>query len=162
MVYRRLQCVPASGEISLSDLETMLDKAIIIGNEVMDFLRSRFPADDAKYGELHRACADMTLRLNWLKGELLDVEHDHKSRFATPCNCSRCDDTVKADKDLLEQCVKDAVREDISEIKPLRVKTLTDKMRLVYDKDKKVDTTDEDCPCGTCEESNTNTIVMTT
>ena len=162
MVYRRLQCVPASGEISLSDLETMLDKAIVIGNEVMDFLRSRFPADDPKYGDLHRACADMTLRLKWLKGELEEVEHEHKSRYATPCNCSRCDETVKADKDLLDQCVVEAVREDISEIKPLRVKTLTDKMRLVYDKDKKVDTTDEDCPCGTCEESNTNTIVMTT
>ena len=139
----------------------MLDKAIIIGNEVMDFLRSRFPADDPKYGELHRACADMTLRLKWLKGELEEIEHEHKSRYDTACNCPRCDETAKEDRNLLEKCVAEAVREDFSEIKPLRVKSVTNNMRLVYDKDKKVDTTDEDCPCGKCDEDNTNTITMT-
>ena len=139
----------------------MLDKAIIIGNEVMDFLRSRFPADDPKYGELHRACADMTLRLKWLKSELEEIEHEHKSRYGTACNCPRCDETAKEDRDLLEKCVAEAVREDFSEIKPLRVKSVTNNMRLVYDKDKKVDTTDEDCPCGKCDEDNTNTITMT-
>ena len=138
-----------------------MDKAIIIGNEVMDFLRSRFPADDPKYGELHRACADMTLRLKWLKGELEEIEHEHKSRYGTACNCPRCDETAKEDRDLLEKCVAEAVREDFSEIKPLRVKSVTNNMRLVYDKDKKVDTTDEDCPCGKCDEDNTNTITMT-
>lgn len=121
----------------------MLDKAIVIGNEVMDFLRSRFPADDPKYGELHRACADMTLRLNWLKNELQEIEHEHKSRYATPCNCSRCDDAAKADRKLMEECVVEAIKEDLtSDDMPTGGNPDANHMKLVYDKDTNVDVTD--------------------
>jgi hypothetical protein len=128
----------------------MIDKAIVIASESVEYIRAFFPADDTKYAELVKACADMVLRLKWLKGEMLEVEHENKSRYNNPCICPKCDPEAKDDKEFLDKCLKDALTEDLGEIKPLRPKRNSDdKMTLVYDKDAKVE---EPCPCGKCEE----------
>jgi hypothetical protein len=119
----------------------MLDKAIVIAKEAMEFLQSRFPADDKKYGELNRACADMALRLNWLKGEMLAVEHDNKSRYGSPCNCSTCDDMAKINRERMEDCVKAATQEEMAETNTPTDSNAAGVMTLVYDRDAKIDTT---------------------
>jgi len=119
----------------------MLDKAIVIAIEAMEYLRSRFPVDDPKYGEFHRSCADMTLRLNWLKKELQDIEHENKSRYGSACNCPRCDDAARADRELMETCVKTALAEDIKGDDMPTVSNPDGEMKLVYDRDAKIDTT---------------------
>ena len=130
-----------------------MDKAITIAKESIDYLRSRFPPDDAKFADFIRSCSDMLMRLNWLEGEMREVEHENKSRYNDPCNCSKCDPEAKADKEFLDKCLKEAVAEDISEIKPLRTKgNPSGKMTLVYDKDKVGEAVDaEPCPCGDCK-----------
>ena len=128
----------------------MIDKAIVIASESIEYVRTFFPADDAKYAELVKACADMLLRLKWLKGEMLEVEHENKSRYNDPCICPKCDPEAKQDKEFLDKCIKEALVEDLGAIKPLRPKNNPDgKMTLVYDRDKK----DEPCPCGRCDEN---------
>ena len=88
----------------------MLDKAVIIANEALQYLRSRFPADDKKYGEFHNACGEMVLRLNWLKDQMLEVHHEQKSKDNDPCTCPKCNQFAKEDADSLEQCLREAVR----------------------------------------------------
>jgi hypothetical protein len=124
----------------------MLDKAIVIATESIDYLLSRFPSDDAKYAEFVKACGDMILRLKWLKGEMLEVEHENKSRYNDPCICPKCDSEAKADKEVLDKCIKEAL---VEELAPKGMPN--GKMTLVYDRDKKID---ETCPCGKCEETN--------
>jgi hypothetical protein len=135
----------------------MIDKAIVIASESIEYVRTFFPADDAKYAELVKACADMLLRLKWLKGEMLEVEHENKSRHNDPCICPKCDPEAKQDREFLDKCLKEALVEDlsgVSVIMPLRPKGNPDgKMTLVYDRDKK----EEPCPCGKCEEETPTT-----
>jgi hypothetical protein len=131
----------------------MIDKAIVIASESIEYVRTFFPADDAKYAELVKACADMLLRLKWLKGEMLEVEHENKSRHNNPCICPKCDPEAKQDREFLDKCLKEALVEDlsgVSVIMPLLPKNNPDgKMTLVYDRDKK----EEPCPCGKCDEN---------
>jgi hypothetical protein len=136
----------------------MIDKAIVIASESVEYIRAFFPGDDTKYAELVKACGDMLLRLKWLKGEMLEVEHENKSRYNNPCICPKCDPDAKQDKEFLDKCLKEALVEDLGVIKPLRTKSNPDgKMTLVYDKDKK----EEPCPCGDCKEE-TNELVAET
>ena len=125
----------------------MLDKAVVICSEALDYLRSRFPADDAKYGEFHKACGDMILRINWLKGELADLEHENKSRYNNPCICPRCDTVAGLDKEFMDKCLVDTVREDIDDDVSAHGNP-KNTMTLVYDKDVKMDVTDEAFPKG--------------
>jgi len=96
----------------------MLDKAVVIASEALQYLQTRFPSDSEKYKEFHVACGDMVLRLSWLNKELRQVEHEQKSKSSDPCNCSTCNEFSKEDRKHLEGCLREAVREDISGVSP--------------------------------------------
>ena len=97
---------------------TMLDKAVVIASEALDYIQSRFPADDKKFAELHLACKQMLVRLTWLQGELLEYEHQQRSKNADPCPCPRCSKFSAEDRELMNKCVREAVQEDIHELRP--------------------------------------------
>lgn len=115
----------------------MLDKAVVIASEALQYLQTRFPADSDKFKEFHMACGDMVLRLMWLGKELQAVEHEQKSKSNNPCNCSTCNEFAKEDRKHLEGCLREAVREDIAELRPasevITKGNPAGKMTLVYD-----------------------------
>jgi hypothetical protein len=125
---------------------TMLDKAVVIASEALDYIQSRFPADDKKYAELHLACKQMLVRLTWLQGELLEYEHQQRSKNADPCPCPRCSKFSAEDRELLNKCVREAVQEDIHELRPpsevITKGNPAGKMTLVYDANADFDTTE--------------------
>ena len=108
----------------------MMEKAIMIATSALEFILKSYPADDVRYADLHSFSKTLLLKFEELTKELKAVEHEQKSTaYPKKCPCRTCDPEAKADGELMEQCVKDAVKETITGVE------------TVYDAEANVDTT---------------------
>jgi hypothetical protein len=123
----------------------MINKAVIIAGEAVSYLAMNFPADDPKYAEFNKSANDLLAKLQWLYDDLKAIEHKQKASVLgeEKCPCGDCDETAGEDREFMDKCLREAVREDITPKNEITYGNPNGKMTLVYDKDKKVDLTNE-------------------
>jgi hypothetical protein len=93
----------------------MLEKAIVIATAAIDHILSLYPADHPRYADVHQCAKPLLARFGELMKELKAQEHEQKSSaFPDKCPCRSCNPEAKADGELMEQCVKEAVEQSIT------------------------------------------------
>lgn len=96
----------------------MIDKAIVIAMESIDYILTQYPKDDrGAIGGYMNSLAKSYGVLIQLQAFLADVEHEQKSGYdkTKPCPCPKCDPVAKDDRIHFEQCIKEALVDTLND-----------------------------------------------
>ena len=92
----------------------MLEKAIILADMCLDYIRAQYPADDPKFTALMKSIDETMEHLKNLEKFLADTEHAQKSAiFKDKCPCPRCDQSVETERAEFATCLKEVALKEI-------------------------------------------------
>ena len=111
----------------------MIEKAIVLADLALEFIRSAYPADDPKYTPLMTSIDETRKQLEVLEKALTEEEHKQKSAvFKEDCPCPKCNENEASEREAIKECLKEV---GLAEIKGVPIPELEEEpeLELVYE-----------------------------
>jgi len=91
----------------------MIEKAILIAKEALQYIVGFYPADDPKFISTIGSISTTQSYLTRLYESLLDIEHTQKSAINNPCTCRRCSAEARNAEEEKKVALSVALKEEL-------------------------------------------------
>jgi hypothetical protein len=115
----------------------MIEKAIVLADMALEFIRAAYPADDPKFAPMMKSIDETRKYITDLEKALAEEEHKQKSAvFKDKCPCPKCNENEASDRQSFKECLREVARGEITATTPDK------EPELVFDAENKLDLTD--------------------